>query len=51
MSEHVILDAAAIARTLTRLSHEVVEKTKGRKNSACWGSDAAERLWRSVFAH
>lgn len=29
MSEHVILDAAAIARTLTRLSHEVVEKNKG----------------------
>lgn len=29
MSEHVILDAAAIARMLTRLSHEVVEKNKG----------------------
>lgn len=29
MSEHIVLDEAAIARTLTRLSHEIVEKNKG----------------------
>lgn len=29
MSEHILMDGAAIARTLTRLSHEVVEKAKG----------------------
>ena len=29
MPEHILMDAAAIGRTLTRLSHEVVEKAKG----------------------
>lgn len=29
MSGHILMDGAAIARTLTRLSHEVVEKAKG----------------------
>lgn len=37
MSEHVILDAAAIARTLTRLSHEVVEKNKGTEELCLLG--------------
>lgn len=32
MSEHILLDGAAINRTLTRLSHEVVEKAKGTEN-------------------
>ena len=29
MSEHIVMDGAALARTLTRLSHEIVEKNKG----------------------
>ncbi len=29
MSEHILMDSAAIARTLVRLSHEVVERAKG----------------------
>ena len=29
MPEHILMDAAAIGRTLVRLSHEVVEKAKG----------------------
>lgn len=32
MSEHILMDGAAINRTLTRLSHEVVEKAKGAEN-------------------
>ena len=32
MAEHILMDAAAIGRTLTRLSHEVVEKAKGTEN-------------------
>ena len=32
MSEHILMDGAAINRTLTRLSHEVVEKAKGTEN-------------------
>ena len=32
MPEHILMDGAAIARTLTRLSHEVVEKAKGAEN-------------------
>ena len=34
MPEHILMDAAAIGRTLTRLSHEVVEKAKGT-NGLC----------------
>lgn len=29
MSEHILMDGAAVARTLARLSHEIVEKNKG----------------------
>ena len=29
MAERILMDGAAIARTLTRLSHEVIEKNKG----------------------
>ena len=32
MSEHILMDGASINRTLTRLSHEVVEKAKGAEN-------------------
>ena len=32
MSEHILMDASAIARTLVRLSHEVVERNKGTEN-------------------
>ena len=32
MSEHILMDGAAIGRTLTRLSHEIVEKAKGTGN-------------------
>ena len=32
MSERILMDASAIARTLVRLSHEVVEKNKGTEN-------------------
>ena len=32
MSEHILMDGAAIARTLARLSHEIVEKNKGCEN-------------------
>lgn len=32
MSEHILMDGAAINRTLTRLSHEVVERAKGTEN-------------------
>ncbi len=32
MSEHIIMDGAAVARTLVRLSHEIVEKNKGTEN-------------------
>ncbi len=37
MSEHIVLDAAAIGRTLTRLSHEIVEKNKGTENVCLLG--------------
>ena len=30
--ERLLMDAAAIRRTLTRLSHEIVEKNKGADN-------------------
>ena len=29
LAEHILMDSAAIGRTLTRLSHEIVEKEKG----------------------
>mgnify|MGYP002802670341 FL=1 len=37
MPEHILMDGAAVARTLVRLSHEVVEKNKGTEGLCLLG--------------
>lgn len=37
MPEHILMDGAAVARTLIRLSHEVVEKNKGTEGLCLLG--------------
>lgn len=37
MPEHILMDGAAVARTLVRLSHEVVEKNKGAEGLCLLG--------------
>ena len=41
-----VMDEKAVERAVVRISHQIIEKNKGRRISALWGFSAGACPWR-----